>query len=100
MHKTNVNTEVLDTQADIVANAPSISGAVHQQSQDIETQILDAKILIEAIFTAVDGMHGLSSKAMHSVNMINCFATCALRNMELATQANSAVLNMTAGGAA
>ncbi|ATQ78306.1 hypothetical protein CR152_30190 [Massilia violaceinigra] len=100
MHKTNVNTEVLDTQADILAKSQSIASDVHQQSQDIETQILDAKILIEAIFSTIDRMHGLSSAAMHSINTINCFATCALRNLELVAEANSAVLTMTAGGAA
>jgi hypothetical protein len=97
MHKTNVNSSVFPPQAAVLPDTLSIADGVRQQSHDIEGQIFDAKILIEAIFNEIDGMHDLSPAAMHRVNVINCFATCALRNLTLVAAANNNVLLMTQG---
>ena len=100
MHNTHVRSGVSDSQAGNMPGAPSLADGVRQQSHDIEGQIVDARILIEAIFHEIDGMHDLPPAAMHRVNVINCFATCALRNLTLVAAANNNVLLMTASGGA
>jgi hypothetical protein len=98
MHNTNVNASALHPQAAAWPATSTLTEGVRRQSHDIEGQIFDAKILIEAIFNEIDGMHDLSPSALHRVNVINCFATCALRNLNLVAAANNNVLLMTATG--
>lgn len=100
MHNTYVRSGVSESHAGTYPEAPSLTDGVRRQSHDIEGQIFDARILIEAIFNEIDGMHDLPPAAMHRVNVINCFATCALRNLTLVAAANNNVLLMTASGGA
>lgn len=72
--------------------------AMHAQAELIETQAAHIRILLGAIFEHLDSMQGLPPAMAKSMDAINCFATCALRNAALIQE--EAVSIYLEGGAA
>ena len=77
--------------------APDL-GAIRQQVGDIEHQAGDVAILMAAVFEKIDGMHDQTPRGLEAINAINCFATCALRNVALIKTAVDTILNLAREG--
>jgi hypothetical protein len=75
-------------------------GAIRQQAFDIDHQVGDIEIMIEAIFEQLDEVLSLTPGSQQAVKVINCFATCALRNAALIKSAGANVLTLTSEGGA
>lgn len=97
MHEQDVNTGVFNTQADNAVNTTCIT-ELRQQSFDIESATADAVILVDAIFDTIDDVGTVPEALQRSVSAINCFATCAMRNLVLIAEANRKVLTISATG--
>lgn len=81
-----------------VGEPPCNVDAIRQQAFDIDRQAGDIAILIAAVFDKIDDMLGQSPVGMEAVNAINCFATCALRNVALIREAGTNILDLTSEG--
>lgn len=95
MHTQSIRQPVNHTQANNGLNTTAIFEA-RQRSFDIEGCAHDGIILIDALFRSIDTMVDVPSDLMETVNAINCFATCAKRNLALIVEANQAFLALTA----
>jgi hypothetical protein len=73
---------------------------IRQRAQDINAQAGDIEILLSSIFDKLDSMADLAPAAAEAVGAINCFATCALRNVALIKEANTDILLLTSEGGA
>jgi hypothetical protein len=107
MTRANERLAVIDAAG---ADSPSPSGSVRpwsdsaddirHRAHDINAQAGDIEILLNAIFGKLDGMADLAPTASEAVSVINCFATCALRNAVLIKEANADILVLASEGGA
>lgn len=69
---------------------------IRQQGHDIESRAVDLDILLETILEQIDA--GGVDRA-NTLTAINCFTTCALRNVALIKEHNLHILALTGKGA-
>jgi predicted cation transporter len=98
MHKTDVNTEVFNTQADNIVNT-TVAADIHQLSFDIGSSVIDSVILVDALFDALDGVDDVPCHLKKMIAAVNCFATCAKRHLTLIGEASDKITELTQPGA-
>jgi hypothetical protein len=67
------------------------------QAHDIESRACEIEILLETIFEKIDSAVADPAKALES---INCYATCALRNVALIKEHHAHIMALTMEGGA
>lgn len=78
----------------------STLSAIQQQARDIDAQAGDIEILLTAAFEKLDELPDLPAAVVTAFDAVNCFATCALRNAALITDAAKNIVALVAEGGA
>ncbi|KAB8042580.1 hypothetical protein [Janthinobacterium aquaticum] len=91
----NVNTEISDAQANHASFTLLRINEIEQLSNDIAAQAVDAKILLDQACIQLDDLDDSTPDVRKVASIINCFLTCAMRNVALIAEENEAVLRLT-----
>lgn len=97
---TNVNTKNEKKQNGAVIGTFATVSTFDQiriQANEIETRAYEVEILMQTIFEKIDS--GLSDP-VKTLDAINCYATCALRNVALIKEHNLHILALAGKGGA
>ena len=81
------------------SNKPSIA-AMCDQAESIETEATHVRILLSSIIDHVNSIRDLSPASVAAVNVITCFAVCALRGVEHIKHEAISIYLAPVGGAA
>jgi hypothetical protein len=64
----------------------NVADQLRQQANDIDMRVFDTVILLETMTEKLHAMGNLDPENLARANAVECFVTCAMRNVELMKQ--------------